>query len=52
MLLSYILGLWLYIDIIGTLITIYILKNTNLEEKYPKLKKKYLNISIEKVIFF
>jgi len=39
LLLSFLMGLWLYIDIIGTLITLYLIKYTNIEEKYPKYKK-------------
>jgi hypothetical protein len=59
LLLSFILGLWLYIDTIGTLITIYIVKYTNLEDRYPKFKKifnyfnrkSYILLGIEIFLF-
>lgn len=51
--------LWCFISIVGYLLTLYILKYTKLEEKYPKLKPfivyfqntNYVLIVIEIIIF-
>src|SRR5580692_5310306 len=51
--------LWCFISIVGYLFTLYVIKYTNLEEKYPKLKPfigyfqstNYVFIIIETIIF-
>jgi hypothetical protein len=51
--------IWCFINIIGYFMTLYIIKYTNLEEKYPKIKSliiyfqniNYLLIIIEIIIF-
>lgn len=51
--------LWCFISIVGYLLTLYIIKYTKLEEKYPKLKPfivyfqttNYVFIVIEIIIF-
>jgi len=50
----FILELWTFLSVIGYLITLYIIKNTDIETKYPKFQRiinYYKNMNYITIIF-